>query len=171
MHQYWDATCNLSRLATNHLKISVFALARLPLLSFKRVCNALTCTKDYKETVFVVFGFIKERRKAKATLPFSTRRRATMRRRSLGRASFDAVPQAAGDPARPGPAVCMKTTWKIIIKMPSRCHQNAGNGLQKSEFSWGRACPNSSLPRWHTYDVPIYGTYTKPLLTKVWIRP
>ena len=36
--------------------------------------------------------------------------------------------------------VCMKT-WKIIIKLPSRCHQNAGNRLQKLKFSWGVACP------------------------------
>ena len=34
----------------------------------------------------------------------------------------------------------MKTTWKIIIRIPSKCHQNAGNGLQKSTFSW-ESCP------------------------------
>ena len=38
--------------------------------------------------------------------------------------------------------VCMKTTWKIIIKIPSRCPQNAGNGRQKSNFLGG-ACPKS----------------------------
>ena len=41
--------------------------------------------------------------------------------------------------------VCMKTTWKIIVKIPSGCHQNAGNGLQKSKFAWGMP-PNP--PRW-----------------------
>ena len=30
---------------------------------------------------------------------------------------------------------------KIIIKIPPRCHQNAGNGLQKSQFSWGGMPP------------------------------
>ena len=43
--------------------------------------------------------------------------------------------------------VCVKTTWKIIIKIPSRCHQNAGNGLQKSKLSWGGHGPTPP-PRW-----------------------
>ena len=58
--------------------------------------------------------------------------------------------------------VCMKTTWKIIIIKPSRCHENAGNGLQKSKFSWGGMPP---------LDRRAYGTLSPPPLTEFWIRP
>ena len=56
--------------------------------------------------------------------------------------------------------VCMKTTWKLITKIPSRCYQNTATGLQKSYFSWGGHVPGPKPPRltrlrrvvclWHT---------------------
>ena len=62
----------------------------------------------------------------------------------------------------------MKTAWKIIIKILSRCHQNAGNGLHKSKSSW-EACPQPRLER-RAYGVRCafgtrraYGTLSPPL--------
>ena len=47
----------------------------------------------------------------------------------------------------------METTWKIIIEIPSRCDQNAGNGLQKSKFLGGAYPQPPPPPRrmrlWH----------------------
>ena len=71
--------------------------------------------------------------------------------------------------------ICRKKTSKIIIKIPSRCHQNAGNGLQKSKFSWG-ACPQPPLDgraysAWCAFGTRrAYGTLSPPF-TKVPIRP
>ena len=63
--------------------------------------------------------------------------------------------------------VCVKTTWK------PRRHQNAGNGLQKSKFSWGHAPPPRRTRLWRV--VCLWHTaclwHAKPPLTKVWIRP
>ena len=62
--------------------------------------------------------------------------------------------------------VCRKKISKIIIKIPSRCHQNAGNGLQESKF-WGGMPPTPPLDgtqrAYGTLSPPLYKSLDPPM--------